>query len=573
MSLIDDFLPGSPLFSRLDQLRQKKAQLQLERKRRMYRPILDRYMPPSRGATTIENTGDAKLDEIYRMLNRTYRSPQQREFHQAFLGSCLRVIYGAAYDSEKHRIMKKYGFESRKQQVLICAPRRMGKTFATAQFCVVMAVLISGIELSIFSPGKRQSVALMGHIADFMTKLNEADRILRRNEEKMIVRAVDGKTSRINAYPSAVRTLKGVSGTVIILEEMAQIPPEVLYEVVVPLHQISVTSIIGISTITTESNFMTRYLKQLDKHGEPLFAVKQIWLACEACRAASKGHECTHNNHLLPQWSCSRKRKIINCIMESQQELLAREIGGVASSLHQRAFPQKFVDQFKALPYLQLPLRQAYDFVFHAIDPAAAGRHSDFAITSMVRTNGQYVLIGIEAFTAKTALENHNLVIAHVRSIRKKPRFSSTMSVFILESNLGLESAHIANMLEHNLTHFVIMNEKDDKTAHVGFRTTNAMKTLAVETLRERILDNALRVASEDSFTSETLGFRGAVNTLLDQMSGFCEVLRESDVSQPKKFYSGKKGPAGKDDVIMTLMLMVHWSSFFFTSPKYSHYH
>ena len=42
---------------------------------------------------------------------------------------------------------------------------------------------------------------------------------------------------------------------------MAQIDPLVLYEVVVPLHQIDITSIIGISTITDENNFMTKYLK------------------------------------------------------------------------------------------------------------------------------------------------------------------------------------------------------------------------------------------------------------------------------------------------------------------------
>mgnify|MGYP000141164500 CR=1 FL=1 len=45
-------------------------------------------------------------------------------------------------------------------------------TFATAFFCIVFAIVVPEVELSIFSPGKRQSVALMGVIVDFLKKLN-----------------------------------------------------------------------------------------------------------------------------------------------------------------------------------------------------------------------------------------------------------------------------------------------------------------------------------------------------------------------------------------------------------------
>jgi len=538
------------------------------RSRAQFASIVDRYARGSTAAAAVvaHCPGDAMLDEVNRYLDRLYRSPQQRDFHQAFLASCLRIIYGDAYKRERHRVMVKYGFESKKQQVLVCAPRRMGKTFATAFFCIAMAIVKSGIELSIFSPGKRQSVALMGHIFDFMRRLGETDRIIRKNEEKLVLRAADGGESKINAFPSAVRTLKGVSGTVVILEEMAQIPPEVLFEVVVPLHQLDVTCVIGISTITDENNFMTRYLSKKDKNGEPLFAVKRIYLACEPCRAADRAAACNHNSHLLPDWSSARKRKIINCIMEGQEELLSREIGGVASSLHSKAFLPRAVTALAERPRESISDRRDYPRVFVAIDPNGAGKDSDFAMLTLLRHEGLFIVIGLESFTSRSAMENHALVVRHVRALETHPKFAGALKVFIIESNLGLESEHLATMLKDNVSNYLVMNERED--ARTGFQTTNTMKTLAVEAIRERLADGALRIAEESDMVCVSDSYATSVGVLLEQMRSFSEVLRESDVRKPKKFYSGKG--AGKDDLVIALLLGVLWSGFFFRTPRYA---
>jgi hypothetical protein len=577
LKLTGMYRTGSPLHKGINEIINVGKKTALEELQEKYKSIFDRYVPPSIARkdeeslvnNSSDHPGDKIIDSINRFLNKLYRSPQQKQFHQAFLASCLRIIYRDDFDKEKHRVMAKYKFKSRKQQVLVCAPRRMGKTFSTAFFCIVFAIILSEVELSIFSPGKRQSVALMGVIVDFMKKLGEGDRIVRRNEEKLQIRSLDGRISKVNAYPSAVKTLKGVSGTVVILEEMAQIPPEVLFEVVVPLHQIDITSVIGISTITDENNFMTKYLKQKDAHGEPLFAVEQIWLACKPCRDKGIAHKCNHKSHLLPNWSSARKRKIINQIMKNQEEMLAREIGGVASALHQKAFPIKFVNKFKSLPPYKLTYDMTYDHIFHAIDPNGAGKSSDYAIISMIRVNGQSIIIGIESFPSKTALENDNFLVNHINRLRLDSRFEMARSVIIVESNLGLESDRISYMLEENLSNYVFMDERNDET-HRGFRTTQNMKTMAVETIRERILDNSLRIADEETLVSAR-GYDTAVAILIDQMSEFAEMLKVSDIEKPKKSYSGKAN--GPDDVIMALLIMMHWCSFWYKSPKYAHYH
>ena len=170
-------------------------------------------------------------------------------------------------------------------------------------------------------------------------------------------------------------------------------------------------------TITDEHNFMTKYLDKRDRNGELLFAVHRIYLACKPCRDAGEAASCNHNSFLLPQWSSSRKRKIINCIMEDEQELLNREIGGIESALHERAFPTDEVLDLFAHRIFQVR-SIFYPQVFIAIDPNASGKNSDFAITTMVKCQGTYVIIGLESFSSKSALENHGLIIkigrAHV---------------------------------------------------------------------------------------------------------------------------------------------------------------
>lgn len=567
-NLYDD---GSHLYKACENYYHEKQKKDLERLKKKYRSISDRYIPPTKRPRDNEDydlVGDARIMNINKYLNSLYRSPQQKEFHRTFISSCLRIVYGDEFENNKHGIMKKYNFHSRKQQVILTAPRRFGKTFSVAFFCVAFAISIPGVEISIFSPAKRQSVALMGVIVDFLKKLDESNRVVIRNEEKLKLQSLNGEISRINAYPSAVRTLKGVSGSVIILEEMAQIPPEVLYEVVVPLHQLDATSIIGISTITTENNFMTKYIKQKDAHGEPVFGIERIYLACAECRANDMAHSCNHVSNLLPRWSSQRKKKKIDDIMKNQEEMLAREIGGVASVLHQKAFPMKFIRKLSEEPPISLSYEVSYDHVFHAIDPNGAGKSSDYAILSMVKHNGLFIIVGMESYPTTTALENDDLLIKHLTNIRRDSRFTNAMSVFIIESNLGLESERIANMLKDNYTNYVVMTERDDGR-HLGFRTTASVKTLSVDTVREQILSHVLKVADENTMVS----FRkDIVPFFIEQLEEFAIILKESSTDKPSKKYSGKEG-GGKDDLVMALLIMMHWHRVWYTSVKYSHYH
>lgn len=69
-----------------------------------------------------------------------------------------------------------------------------------------------------------------------------------------------------NLHPTCaqVSTTKGTGGDVIILEEAAYCDPQFFYETVAPLLLIGRTSLLGISTLTSEINFYSRLIKMKD---------------------------------------------------------------------------------------------------------------------------------------------------------------------------------------------------------------------------------------------------------------------------------------------------------------------
>ncbi|GBG28599.1 Hypothetical Protein FCC1311_048202 [Hondaea fermentalgiana] len=543
-------------------------------KRKKFRSIAQRYAPAQREEVHLERQvhcdGDRVLQTILHYLDKVYRSPQQKEFHMMFTAAILRQIYKDDFAAHRHRVMAEYGFDSFKQLVLLCCPRRFGKTFSVSIWSLVIALCVPGTEISIFSPGKRQSVALMNHIFSYVKKYDEQDRILRRNEEKMVLRCLDGGESTINAYPSAVKTLKGVAGSILILEEMAVIDPEVVYQVVTPLLQLDKTCLVGISTITGEFNYMTRYLEAKDKNGEALFHSRHFYLACKACMAAGKAASCSHNAYLLPNWSSARKRKIINALMADQEMILNQEIGGIASNVNQRAFPRALVQRLFEAPRWDIDALAYYPHIFIAIDPNGAGRDSDFAITSMLRYDGKFIVLGMESFTSSSAAENHGLILAHLKALCGRDYFMNALKVFILESNLGLESEHIAHMLrDQGVNNYLVMSEKD-KGDRVGFLTTNSMKMLAVEQLREKLVEGTVRIVPDEDLISVKHSAQSILKMLQAQLLDFQEVLKNSEFGKPRKFYSGKT--AGKDDLIISLLLCTYWSGFLYTNPRYAHY-
>ena len=160
-----------------------------------------------------------------------------------------------------------------------------------------------------------------------------------------------------------------------------------------------------------------------------------------------------------------------------------------------------------------------------------------------------------------------------MRALEEIPELRNALKVFILESNLGLESEHIKHMLDDNISNFLVMNEKDG-SGKIGFQTTNSLKDQAVEHARERLGDRSIRFGHPSNFVSVSKDYESAKATLLDQMTEFAVIVKEDhtyQVKKPVKMFSGKA--AGKDDMVIAFLLCMYWSGYFYSSGKYDYLH
>jgi hypothetical protein len=183
-----------------------------------------------------------------------------------------------------------------------------------------------------------------------------------------------------------VSTTKGTGGDIIILEEAAYVDPGFFYETVAPLLIVGTTSLLAISTLTSEINFYSRLLRMRDKvTNQPLFSVLSVTLACAKCREDGKAADCAHMLHLVPRWQSGDRHVKLKTVMQDRPDLIESELSGLAFDSLQQVFRSVDMDIMFSQPP---PSWITNDAIHLFIDPAAGGPGSDYAILSVGRQKG-----------------------------------------------------------------------------------------------------------------------------------------------------------------------------------------
>ena len=172
----------------------------------------------------------------------------------------------------------------------------------------------------------------------------------------------------------------------IILEEAAQVVPGFFYETVAPLLIVGNTTLLAISTLTSEVNFYSRLIKMRDKTtGAPLFTILSVELACAACKSEGKAADCVHMLHLVPRWQSADRHVKLKTIMQDRPDLIESELSGLAFDSLQQIFKASLLDTMFSQ---QCPTPILNEGVHLFIDPAAGGPQSDYAVLTIVRRQG-----------------------------------------------------------------------------------------------------------------------------------------------------------------------------------------
>lgn len=230
------------------------------------------------------------------------------------------------------------------------------------------------------------------------------------------------------------------------------------------------TTLLAISTLTSEINFYTRLMKMRDRlTGKPLFTFLSVELACAACKAEGRATECVHMLHLVPRrvprpallvlvgargplliparrrhavllrrWQSADRHVKLKTIMQDRPDLIESELSGLAFDSLQQVFKPEHIEVMFKQP---IPAPVINDDVHIFIDPAAGGPYSDYAVLSVTRQKGMITVrraLGVERGEAPLdpALEEHFFTVLNPQLIKYAILARSTNSPALIVSSL-----------------------------------------------------------------------------------------------------------------------------------------
>ena len=231
----------------------------------------------------------------------------------------------------------------------------------------------------------------------------------------------------------------------------------IFHEVIVPLLEMDSTALICISTPQDRSNYYSVMFDMVDpKSKEPLFNTIELSLVCDACKAGPHPEKCTHMQHLLPKWKSSAKQSMVRQIYADNSADMLRESMGVITEETTAVFESTWVQALRDRQ--RFVEAQPLKYIYIGCDPNGGGS-SQMAIFSVTMENNTYVVLGMETHAVKGHGEIKQLLIQHVRGIRRN--WPTALIVFIPESNLGHEASHMTHMLR-NENRIVALHERGE---------------------------------------------------------------------------------------------------------------
>lgn len=165
-----------------------------------------------------------------------------------------------------------------------------------------------------------------------------------------------------------------------------------------------------------------------------------------------------------------------------------------------------------------------------------------------------------------------DVLVRHIRSLRRMRGFSSSQIVVIVEKNYGgpiWGQMHAAQVARAGLMNVVFARRQQNRSEpgrQPGVVTLPSNKPEMMESLYRLLEMRGLRFSKTMvSVCDPERSATDMVNELIEQIQGF-RVRISKDPNDPtkpaKRELSGKIGPAGRDDLVDCLAMCIYWPKF-----------
>ena len=144
------------------------------------------------------------IREHFEALDRILpRSAEQIDVHEAMLGASTGIIYGDVMNTREVEVIKYNSFKATLNNLLLSAPRRLGKTFAIAMAVAVFFLCIPNVKFVIVSQAKRSAgtdVGILGTVKKLLWDVFGFKDFGTENTEQISGKFGDGDERKISSY-------------------------------------------------------------------------------------------------------------------------------------------------------------------------------------------------------------------------------------------------------------------------------------------------------------------------------------------------------------------------------------
>ena len=318
----------------------------------------------------------AVVDRLFKLVEFAYKHPPdatQRKIIKGMVSASFDGIFDKASEVEKQRAKQAYGIEKTNCRFMVITPRRCGKTTAVAMFAAAYVLSKPSSTTCIFSVSKRASSMLMTGIKQNIDRLIDHVQfnVVVSNAESLKIE-VNGDERSVHAYPASLHTLRGVGGDLIILEEAAFIPSDIIQQIVTPLLEVRGTALCCISTPMDSTNIYSQMAEMKTSDGVPVFEVMKVQLACDECIATKDDPTtCQHVDVIPPAWKDKNRQKASIALYGNNKQLLLRETMGIITGSVGQVWSNNTIRGFIYAPRVRM--RSAPLLLFTIVDPSGGG--------------------------------------------------------------------------------------------------------------------------------------------------------------------------------------------------------
>jgi hypothetical protein len=357
----------------------------------------------------------------------------------------------------------------------------------------------------------------------------------------------------------------------VIIEEAAFVPPTVIKDIFVPLLIKDECCFVALSTLGyAPSNYFNRLL------ASGKFKVFEVSFICGPCREKGLIDEaCRHRKDAVPHWNNIEKMALIKAMMmEEGESQFQRETLGInpADKTPEVYNPDHVKRFFNSKP---VKLTEQIYYLLTSVDPVAGTdisdkRSSDFVIMTMAMPGN--IIMGIDALDVTTPEDYESILVEHVRKIRSHPLALNAAFILDVESGTGTDAGNIRRVLKEAFGQKTVIAMSNQRR-RPGSLTTEVTKAEGVRLVQEHLRKGELRMWDQlvTSHEDPKALIHGDFQT---QLFNFRRVVTERKNGINSVRYTGKLTKTTKDDLAMTLMLLLLASQEFFRNIKlYGEYH